>query len=226
MNQIPHALGAMASYAQFMIYKLVPSQKRPGKTDKFPCNIKGDVVSAHDSSHWLTADLACAEATKRGAGWGVAFVLTTDDPFFFFDIDDCLIDGKWSAIATDLCQQFAGAAVEVSQSGGGLHILGTGTPTVPTDERKKKAHAVIDGKEVPLFDLYTEGRFIALTGLSITGDCSTVHTSALDVVVNRYLRQSVQLSPATWTTTHVATSCPIEDDARLIEKADKMSRHG
>lgn len=220
MNQIPQALGAMASYAQFMIYQLVPSATRPGKTDKFPCDVSGSKADPHDPKNWVTADTACAEATRRGTGWGVAFVLTENDPFFFIDIDDCLVNGAWSPIANELCQQFAGAAVEVSQSGRGLHILGTGSPTVSTDNRRKKAHTVVDGKKVPIFDLYTELRFIALTGTSVVGDvASAKHQHALDVMVNRYLRQDEVITATEWTTTHKPSSCPIEDDARLIEKA-------
>lgn len=220
MHTLPPALGGMASYAQFMIYKLVPSQKRPGKTDKFPCYINGDVTDAHNSSAWVTADVACTEASRRGEGWGVAFVLTEHDPFFFFDIDDCLKDGKWDDISTELCQMFAGAAVEVSQSGRGLHILGTGKPSVETDKRYKKANIIVDGKKVNLFDLYTEARFIALTGNAIVGDINTSHTQNLDVIVNRYLlKPDNVVDDAGWTDTHVEGSYPIEDDVKLIEKA-------
>lgn len=209
MNQIPQALGAMASYAQFMLYKLVPSSKKPGKMDKFPCNINGDVVSAHERKYWLSSDIACAEATKRGAGWGVAFVLTGDDPFFFIDIDNALHDGKWSQLAVELTQSFPGAAVEVSQSHTGLHILGK-ISSFPD-------HAC---KNIQLgLECYTEKRFIALTGLSIVGDVSTTHDDAFNRVVARYFPQTEQVATVEWTTTHAEGSCPIEDDAKLIEKA-------
>lgn len=218
MKTIPHALGAMAPFAQFMIYKLVPS-KRPGKMDKLPCYINGDVTDPHNSTAWVSGEVACAEASRRGEGWGVAFVLTEHDPFFFFDIDDCLKDGQWNSVATELCQMFAGAAVEVSQSGRGLHILGTGKPSVHTDERMKKANTIIDGKKVNLFDLYTESRFIALTGKNIVGDVgSNNHQFALDTIVNRYLRHE-EIKKSDWTTNHVPESCPIVDDEKLIAKA-------
>jgi len=209
MNQFPLALGGMAPYAQFMLYKLAPSQRKPGKMDKFPCNINGVMVDAHDSQHWITADVACAEAARRGTGWGVAFILTKHDPFFFIDIDGALVDGNWSSLANELCGDFAGAAVEISQSNTGLHILGklSGTP-VP--------HAC---KNVPLgIECYTERRFIALTGTSIVGDVSTVHDAAFNRVVARYFPYEEALTDSGWTTTHVEGSCPIEDDARLIEK--------
>lgn len=222
MQCLPPALGALRPFKQFMIYKLVPSATRPGKTDKFPCSLSGDVVSAHDTSHWVDADTACTEATRRGAGWGVAFILSDDDPFFFVDIDDCLLpDRTWSPIAIELCTQFAGAAVEVSQSGRGLHIIGMGEPTVPTELRRKKAVDPVTGSKSDLFDLYTEYRFIALTGTSASGDAGKDCTPQLDALVERYLKQdgTVHAGDGNWTTTHCEGAYPIDDDDRLIAKA-------
>ena len=154
-DELVNIVQALDSYRQFMLYKLTPSATRPGKTDKFPCSLAGDVVSAHDSAHWVDAGTACQAANQRGKGWGVAFVLTDDDPFFFIDIDGAWDGSQWSPVATDLCTRFAGAYVEVSQSGTGLHIIGTLTDSVPD-------HAC---KNVPLnLECYTEARFIALTG--------------------------------------------------------------
>ncbi|MGL5283822.1 MAG: DUF5906 domain-containing protein, partial [Plesiomonas shigelloides] len=211
MQCLPPALGALRPFKQFMIYKLVPSATRPGKTDKFPCSLSGDVVSAHDMSHWVDADTACTEATRRGAGWGVAFILSDDDPFFFVDIDDCLLpDRTWSPIAIELCTQFAGAAVEVSQSGRGLHIIGS-IDQVPE-------HGC---KNIPLgLECYTGKRFIALTGTSASGDAAARFDTQFDAVVNKYFSADVQpLSPQSWTTTHCDGSFPIDDDDRLIAKA-------
>ncbi|MGL4680102.1 MAG: hypothetical protein ACRCWC_12085, partial [Plesiomonas shigelloides] len=222
MQCLPPALGALRPFKQFMIYKLVPSATRPGKTDKFPCSLSGDVVSAHDTSHWVDADTACTEATRRGAGWGVAFILSDDDPFFFVDIDDCLLpDRTWSPIAIELCTQFAGAAVEVSQSGRGLHIIGMGEPSVPTELRRKKAVDPVTGSKSDLFDLYTEYRFIALTGTSASGDAGKDCTPQLDALVERYLKQdgTVHAGDGNWTTTHCEGAYPIDDDDRLIAKA-------
>lgn len=212
MQQLPPALAAMGNYAQFMIYRTQASATRPGKTDKFPCSVgTGDVVSAHDSRHWVTADVACTEATRRGAGWGVAFVLTDDDPFFFIDIDSCRDGAGWSKLATDLCARFAGAAVEVSQSGSGLHIIGTLSGDVPEHGcRNDPLH----------LECYTEGRFVALTGSGAVGNAGAVHDAAFAACVTEFF------APATggavtgeWTTEPATGSYPIADDDKLIEKA-------
>lgn len=210
MNQIPLALGAMASYAQFMIYQLVPSVTRPGKTDKFPCNMSGSKADPHDAKNWVTGDVACAEATRRGTGWGVAFVLTENDPFFFIDIDGALSEkSEWSETAKSLCTAFNGAAVEVSQSGKGLHILGKSNIFPDHSCKNDKYH----------LECYTEKRFIALTGTSIVGDAGTFHDDALNRTVAQFFPPNEAVNSAQWTTTHQPGSCPIEDDARLIEKA-------
>ncbi len=213
MDQLPEALRALKSYPQFMLYKLVPSTTRPGKTDKFPVSITtGDVVSAHDSQHWTDADTAVNLAKMYGSGYGVAFVLTENDPFFFIDIDDCLTPSGWSDIATELCGRFAGAAVEVSQSGRGLHIIGSLAGGSPE-------HGC---KNIPLgLECYTEARFIALTGSNAMGDAATLHDASLNTVVAQYFPIGEVVTGQEWTTVAHPDSCPIEDDTRLIEKALK-----
>ncbi|MGL4249146.1 MAG: DUF5906 domain-containing protein, partial [Aeromonas sp.] len=141
----------------------------------------------------------------------MAFILSDDDPFFFVDIDDCLLpDRTWSPIAIELCTQFAGAAVEVSQSGRGLHIIGS-IDQVPE-------HGC---KNIPLgMECYTGKRFIALTGTSASGDAAARFDTQFDAVVTKYFSADVQpLSPQSWTTTHCDGSFPIDDDDRLIAKA-------
>jgi hypothetical protein len=211
MHHLPPALAAMSSHVQFMIYRTQPSTSRAGKTDKFPCSVvTGEVVSAHNAQHWVTADVACIEATRRGAGWGVAFVLTDDDPFFFIDIDSCLVDGQWSKLATDLCARFAGAAVEVSQSGSGLHIIGTLSEAVPDHGcRNDPLH----------LECYTEGRFIALTGSHAVGNASAVHDTAFSAAVGEFFTAGERITASNWITTPAVGSFPIMDDDKLIEKA-------
>ena len=123
MYDLPAGLQALNNYKQFILYRLVP--KDNGKVDKVPSNASGYDIDPHKPSNWMTFEKASNEA--RNLGYGVGFSLTKDDPFFFVDIDGCAVEGgDWSPLAHDLCRQFAGAAVEVSQSGAGLHIIGRG----------------------------------------------------------------------------------------------------
>ena len=160
LTTLPPALAAFGDYRHFCLYKTAPSRTRPGKLDKYPCNYLGQVADAQDPANWMGASDACAWAAHHGEPFGVAFVFTEADPFFFLDIDGALQpDGLWSPLAQQLCSGFAGCAVEVSTSGQGLHIFGRGP--VP-DHGCRNAGAGLE--------LYTEGRFVALTGTGAVGD--------------------------------------------------------
>jgi len=170
MQQLPAAFAAMANYAQFIVWLSVP--RGDGKTDKFPVNpTTGEVSDAHDSTIWVDPYTAMAGAAALGPSYGLGFVLTAHDPFWFLDIDDCLTSTGWSAKAVELCERFNGAAVEVSQSGRALHLIGSACHIPP---HRSKADE---------FDLYTSGRFVALTGHYATGDAGSDHTLALAQLV-------------------------------------------
>lgn len=178
MQQLPSALAALAAYPQFMCWIAVPSKTRPGKMDKLPVSPRTmAVVDAHDPRHWTDAATACAAATA--AGCGVAFVFTERDPFFFVDIDGAYDGQQWSQLATTLCSVFAGAAVEVSHSGTGLHIFGRGA--APEHGTRNQALGL---------EFYTEKRFVALTGTSVHGDAGTDHTAALAWLTANYFPAS------------------------------------
>src|SRR5690606_38794720 len=163
MLSLPEPLKGLAEYRQFMLYVTRPNPLT-GKTDKFPCNYRGEVVDSQDPANWMSAEYALGWAQHLGAGYGVAFVFTERDPFFFIDIDGALQnDRTWSGIAQQLCEQFAGCAVEISTSGTGLHIIGRGA----FGEHRKK------NKEYHI-ELYTERRFVALTGTGVVGDVNHV----------------------------------------------------
>ena len=176
MQQLPASLAALGAYRQFLCYALVPSKTKPGKMDKIPTSPHtGYPCDQTDPKNWTTAEHACATATAWGAGYGVGFAFTSADPFFFVDIDGALVDGVWSPVAQQICSMFPGAAMEVSQSGTGLHIFGCGS---------FPPHGC---KNVPLgLEFYTEARFCALTGTSAMGDASTDHTAALHALTATY----------------------------------------
>lgn len=176
MQSLPPALAALASYRQFLCYALVPSQRIPGKMDKLPVSPHtGQVCTAHDPAHWTTADHACAVANAWGQGYGVAFSFQESDPFFFIDIDNAFDGASWSPVAQRLAAMFPGAAMEMSQSGKGMHIFGTGR--APAHGKKNTALGL---------EFYTELRFAALTGIGCVGDASTDHTAALHAVTAEY----------------------------------------
>ena len=186
MQILPEALQPFAAYPQFIVWTLIQRPDKP-KPDKVPLNpATSKPHNPHDPAIWMDADTALAMAAAMG--YGVGFVFTADDPFFFFDLDACLQpDGQWSQLAQDMCARFTGCAVEVSQSGQGLHIFGQGA--VPD-------HAC---KNIPLgLELYTAERFVALTG---TGEVGSVayQPDCLPWLVSEYFPPSEAVTGAEWT---------------------------
>jgi hypothetical protein len=198
-----------AGLNQFVVYKVVPSATRPGKTDKFPCSyLTGKVVSAHDPQHWTDEATARATAMVWGSEYGIGFVFTESDPYWFLDIDGCLVDGAWSPLAVALCSTFAGCYIEVSHSGTGLHIFGRGTPP---------AHAC---KNAPLgLEFYHSGRFVALTGSGAVGSEDIDATAALPDLVAAYFEPDEALAVAIEADGPGADWNGPTDDTELIRRA-------
>ena len=72
MHSLPPPLAPLGAYRQFVVYRLVPSIRKPGKTDKLPCDpATGQVKSAHDPSLWC--DFPTAAAAAFGDDAGVTF---------------------------------------------------------------------------------------------------------------------------------------------------------
>lgn len=143
-------LGPMAQYRQFMLWRL-ETDPETGKPRKMPYALSGKPGRSTFAEDWCTA----AEALQYAQAWqmGVAFVLTADDPFTFIDIDHCRTGAAWSDDALAICNQFAGAAIEVSQSGEGLHIFTSGQ--VPEGFTGRTHNGI---------ECYHKWRFVALTG--------------------------------------------------------------
>lgn len=139
----------------------------------------GQVCTAHDAANWTTAEHACAVATHWGAGFGVAFSFTAQDPFFFIDLDGCFDGAAWSPLAQKVASLFPGAAMEMSQSGSGMHIFGMGQ--APQHGKKNSALGM---------EFYTELRFVALTGVGCVGNAATDHTAALYAITSEYFPPS------------------------------------
>jgi hypothetical protein len=176
MHALPAALAPMGAYRQFIIYKLVPSSSRPGKTDKLPVDFRsGRVASAHDASIWTDAPSAIAAAAQYGTGYGVGFTFTATDPFWFLDIDNAHDGSDWSPLAKALVQALPGVAVEVSSSGKGLHLFGTGT--IPAHGCKNTPYGL---------EFYHTERFAALTGLNAVGSAATDCTHLLPSLVGQF----------------------------------------
>ena len=203
MTELPAPLRALKDYPQFILWKVA---QRDGKNVKLPVDVEGHLINAHDPANWMDAATALA---YHELGFQIGFVFTKNDPFFFFDIDGALEGGKWSDLSHKIIGALPGAAVEVSQSGTGLHVFGAYT-SVPE-------HA---SKNVPLhIELYTEGRFVALTFDRMSGSIASDCTEALATLAGYYFAPRGDDSPQEWTDKPVSGAAPIKDDEELLAKA-------
>lgn len=217
MQPLPQALAPLAAYPQWIVYALVPKAGQPDKLNKVPVNpLNGHNISAHNPAYWMSYD----EAVQRAGGMApqgdtlalsVGFVFTESDPFWFLDIDNCMgSDGNWTPFALSLCERLQGAAVEISTSGEGLHIIGTGT--VPPHRCKNSEHGL---------EFYHAERFMAL-GHSAIGDAGADMSAALPALVAEYFEPEAPREPAACGGHDgdgpVPGSNPIQDDAELIER--------
>lgn len=218
---LPPALAALGDYPQFVIYKVRP--KENGKSDKLPLDPETlEPAGITNTKIWLTLDAAAQIVQALGKPYGLGFALTIHDPFFFVDIDSCLQgNGQWSPLAQELLALFAGAGVEVSQSGRGLHII--------AKAHAPEGHRCRNEKEYPGLELYTEGRLIALTGVNTYGDSHLDCTEPLSRFLTKFMppvTAVAELHETGWTTTADPRWGGPESDDELIEKALSSSSAG
>ena len=165
-------LEALKPYRQWVVWKLV---QRPGKpkADKIPFNaLTGYPASPTDPAHWCSYDEAAA-AVASGNYSGIGFIFTDNDPFVFIDLDSCRdsTTGEWLPEAIEICGRFPGAAMEISQSGTGAHII--------CSTFDKTLFAAHYNKFNGWIECYRSGRFIAISSNGWTGDPTVDHTAAL-----------------------------------------------
>lgn len=193
----------MKNLNQWINWRLLPPEPPSVKPRKVPHDLTtGQKIDPHNPAVWLSY----AEAARRDPQH-VGIVLTDNDPYFCIDLDHAWDGARWSDLAASVVGMFPGAYVEVSYSGDGLHIIGRGTPPAGY------------GTRGPGVELYSHGRFIAITGRHATGNPDTDHTAALATFANLYLKPADAATPAEWSTAPVAGYTGPDDDDALITKA-------
>lgn len=169
--------------------------------------LTGQTIDQHNPLNHLTATEAYQRASTHGLS--VAFVLTTNDPFFFLDIDHCITtDGQWSELSASLYQYFQGCYFEISASQTGAHIIGT-LSTRPEHACKNILSDI---------ELYTELRSVTLTGYQAQGDAATNADQQVQWLIENYFPPNPNTSVVDWTDTPCPEWNGILDDNILIEK--------
>jgi P4 family phage/plasmid primase-like protien len=194
------SLAELAKLRRFICYRLEWLAEK-SKWNKVPTDIRGHNANAHDlavQTDWQTALMA---AERLGKDYGVGFVLAGDG-IWFLDIDNCLVDGKWSDLALRLLDMLPGAAVEVSVSGKGLHVFGRGV--IPPHSNRN----------VPLgIEFYSNQRFCAITGTNAIGNANQDCTTGIAAIVSEYFTATKDEGFA-WTDLGVS----VEQDDALIAR--------
>lgn len=140
-----------------------------------PCDCHGVPSNAFDPVNHRLPGVAVADAAQ---GLQLGFVLTANDPFFLIDIDGVYDPATgWAQVAHDLLSLFHGAFVEVSSSGRGLHIIGSGAGAVPANHRCRVT---------PNVEFYTQGRVVTLTGWHRAGNARADMSGQLVEFMRRF----------------------------------------
>lgn len=204
MTELPEPLRVLEGFPQFILWTLTD---RAGTLVKLPIDYRtGQPGNAHDPAVWMDAKTALSYAQH---GYGVGFVFTEADPFFFLDIDSCLEGNVWSALSQQIIAALPGAVVEVSQSGCGLHIFGRYTSIPEHASKNTGLH----------LELYTAGRFVALTFNHIRGSIDTDCTAPLATLAGYYFAPRANVAAQEWTDKPDPAWAGFENDEELLAKA-------
>lgn len=200
MNKFLEALSALRA---FILY-------RP--TDKVPVDTDGRNSDAQNSTTWMLGHEA--QAWGAALGYGVGIVLHEGCGLACIDIDGALqTDGTWSPLAVELCQRFAGAYIEVSMSGRGLHIIFSYVGSLPPHLTKNSLLHV---------ECYSRARYIALTGTNAVGSPIFEATDKLYATLGEYFAGTPVDKSADWVTNEPDDyDRALLDDEVLLAKAMK-----
>ena len=164
------------------------------------------VCDAHDPRNWCTAEQAITLSALTG--YRIGYVITTQDPFFACDLDKCIEpNGTISPLAQTFLQAFPGCYREISVSGTGFHIFGIAGPQ--EHSCKNTTYNI---------ELYTSGRYIALTGTSSSGSALCDPGLNYKWLVDNYFPPGPTGPAVEWTDKPVPEYTGPTDDTVLIEK--------
>jgi len=162
-NLAPFAVGgalhAMTQYKQWLLFQRTEWDTVKRKWGKKPIQANGYPMPWRAAPEKLMTFEAAVAALARYPDACIGFVLTEADPFFCLDVDDCAVYGAdgvqtgWTKEALELVNSIPNGVVEVSMSGNGLHVFGSGAIGLHACDNDT-LHA----------EFYTKHRAMALTG--------------------------------------------------------------
>lgn len=191
---------------QFLLWTII-NDKKTGEPKKIPISPKTlKICSAMDKTQWMQYEHVRPLATN---GYGVAFVLTENDPYFLLDLDKCLEGSDWAGYAKDFMSQLNGCAMERSYSEQGIHIIGSAKNIIPHGCNNKAIRS----------DMFSKDRFIALTFKGWCGDPDYECSDKINAILEKFFPPRVVHDQDDWNDTAISEWSGIEDNDELIEKA-------
>ena len=126
---------------------------------KVPYQPNGQPAKSNDSATWSTFDQVVDAFDKQtGRFAGIGFVLSHEDPFLGLDLDGCLINGNICPSAQAIIDQ-CDSYTEISPSGEGIRIIGTGKIPVGFDNKYD-----MTGDGFKALEIYDKLRYLTITG--------------------------------------------------------------
>lgn len=206
LPQIPEEL---KKYNQWVCWEGVWNEKK-GKHDKIPYNpLTGYKAKANVPSTWASFDdTSRVYQQSNGKYAGIGFELLKSDPFTGVDLDDCIDDlgviAPWAWTIIRLLNSYT----ELSPSGKGLRIF-------------VKAELNASGRRKEKIEVYTDGRFLTVTGHHLEGTPVTIEHRQLEM--DQFHKGYIAKPAVDRKQTEPAPA--LVDDAAILDKA-RRSKNG
>lgn len=142
-------------YKQWVLWK---AEEQNGRAKKVPYSATtGRRASINKSDTWVHLDAAIASYVNGKGYDGIGFVLTKDDPFIAWDLDDCRnIETGIIIRRTHIIIKKLDSYTEISPSGSGVRIF-------------VKAELPDGGRKMHKTEVYDSKRYLTLTGAHLQG---------------------------------------------------------
>lgn len=207
------------NYPQWVVWRLSP--KEGGGFAKIPYQAKIPTwpASVGRPESWATFDEAVAAVKAHGFD-GIGFVFTENDPFFGVDVDDInkvAPEHVEARKAFDDQVKTTSTYIEVSPSGNGLHLIGSGVRPELMDETKGGGN---DSQR--RIEVYWSMRYFTFTGHTINGLPITPQQDLLDWLVKHICRTPVE-APVDIERSNVLGRRLDMTDQEVIDKAVRLN---
>ncbi|MCX7428900.1 MAG: AAA family ATPase, partial [Planctomycetia bacterium] len=161
---------------QWCLWKI---RTRRGKPTKVPYQINGREAKPNDPSTWTTF-AKMGDRCQQGYYDGPGFVFQQGGGLVGIDLDGCR-DPETGEIA-EWAKGVVGALSsysEVSPSGSGVKLWVRGESPFPSGKNRKLDYPPMGGKPSAGIEIYSHGRYFAVTGLHLDGTPTTIQARDL-----------------------------------------------